>query len=104
MRLFSTDFYHPRVNDNGKSFDTAVSILTIDELPNEYMLWQNIDNASNIDSPEQSIPCNHIISVTYKVVESSTAQNKANRKASSLDKKAKIKNIGNEIQYFFSSF
>lgn len=89
LEIESDHLFISGVNDQGKSFETAVSTLTIDELPEEYMFWQNIDNASNIDSPEQSIPCNHIISVTYKVVESSKAQNKANRKAGSLDKKAK---------------
>lgn len=76
-------------NAEGKSFDSAVSVLTIDSLPSQFHLWDNINNTNNIFHPEQSVPCNHIISVIYKVDEALKAQGRANRKTRSLDKKAK---------------
>ena len=36
---------------------TAVSVLTIEKLPSEFRLWENINNGSNIFSPEQNITC-----------------------------------------------
>lgn len=72
-----------------KKFETVVSVLTIDGLPTEYFLWENINNTNNIFYPEQSIPCNHIISVTYKLDEQAKAQGRANRKTNDLDKKSK---------------
>lgn len=77
------------VNTQGKKFETVASVMTIDELPREYHLWDNINNSNNIFHPEQSIPCNHIISVTYQIEEQTKAQGRANRKTSDLDKKAK---------------
>ena len=77
------------VNSEHRSFETAISVLTIDKLPDEYYLWSNLNNTSNIFHPEQTIPCNHIISVIYKVEESLKAQGKANRKTRDLNKKAK---------------
>ncbi|KTC71398.1 putative conjugative transfer protein TraC, partial [Legionella bozemanae] len=77
------------VNNQGKAFETVASVMTIDGLPSEYHLWDNINNSANIFHPEQSIPCNHIISVTYLVDEQNKAQGRANRKTSDLDKKAK---------------
>ncbi|MFO3571922.1 type IV secretion system protein TraC [Legionella pneumophila serogroup 1] len=77
------------VNNQGKAFETVGSVMTIDGLPSEYHLWDNINNSANIFHPEQSIPCNHIISVTYLVDEQNKAQGRANRKTSDLDKKAK---------------
>ena len=55
------------VNGAGCAYETAVSVLTIDRLPAKFHLWDNINNTNNILHPEQSIPCNHIISVTYLV-------------------------------------
>lgn len=77
------------VDTQGKTFETAVSILTMDALPAKYHLWDNINNSSNIFHPEQNIPCNHIISVVYVVDEQVKAQGRANRKTRDLDKKAK---------------
>ncbi|RUQ96652.1 type IV secretion system protein TraC [Legionella septentrionalis] len=77
------------VNKQGKPYETLVSVLTIDALPSEFHLWSNINNANNIFHPEQSIPCNHIISVTYQVDDLAKAQSRANRKTRDLDKKAK---------------
>lgn len=77
------------VNREGKNFETVVSVLTIDELPREFHLWDNINNTNNIFHPDQSIPCNHIISVIYQIDELAKAQGKANRKTRDLDKKAK---------------
>ena len=76
-------------NTNGKAFETAVSVLTIDELPRAYHLWDTMNNTSNVNNPEQSIPCNHIISVTYVIDEQNRAQGRANRKTRDLDKKSK---------------
>ena len=76
-------------NTNGRPFETAVSVLTIDELPRAYHLWETINNTSNVHNPEQSIPCNHIISVTYVIDEQNRAQGRANRKTRDLDKKSK---------------
>lgn len=77
------------VNEAKLSFETAVSVLTIDRLPRKYHLWDTINNTNNILHPEQSIPCNHIISVTYLVDEQGKAQGRANRKTRDLDKKSK---------------
>lgn len=77
------------VNDKGYAYETAVSVLTIDRLPGEYHLWENINNTSNIFHPDKSIPCNHIVSVTYLVEEQGKAQGRANRKTRDLDKKLK---------------
>ena len=77
------------VNEAGCSYETAVSVLTMDDLPDEYKLWENLNNTTNIFSPEQSIPCNHIVCVTYLVDEPVKAQGRANRKTKDLDKKAK---------------
>lgn len=77
------------VNAEGKAFDSAISVLTIDNLPRQFHLWDGINNTSNIFHPEQSVPCNHIVSVIYKVEESLKAQGRANRKTRGLDKKAK---------------
>lgn len=77
------------VNGVGRAYETAVSVLTIDALPRKYHLWENINNTSNIFHPDQSIPCNHIISVTYLVEEQGRAQGRANRKTRDLDKKSK---------------
>jgi conjugal transfer ATP-binding protein TraC len=77
------------VNDKGCAYETAVSVLTIDRLPGEYHLWENINNTSNIFHPDKSIPCNHIVSVTYLVEEQGKAQGRANRKTRDLDKKSK---------------
>lgn len=71
------------------TYETAVSVLTIDRLPSKFHLWDNINNTNNILHPEQSIPCNHIISVTYLVDEQGKAQGRANRKTRDLDKKSK---------------
>lgn len=76
-------------NATNQNFESSVSVLTIDRLPEKFHLWDNINNASNIFHPEQSIPCNHIISVVYTVDEASKAQGRANRKTRDLDKKAK---------------
>ncbi|KTD47444.1 putative conjugative transfer protein TraC [Legionella quinlivanii] len=77
------------VNHQGKAFETVASVMTIDELPRQYHLWDNINNTNNVFHPEQSIPCNHIISVTYLIEEQTKAQGRANRKTGDLDKKAK---------------
>ncbi|MDP3268086.1 MAG: type IV secretion system protein TraC [Legionella sp.] len=77
------------VNEQGRPYDTAVSVLTIDRLPGEFHLWENINNTSNIFHPDKSIPCNHIVSVTYLVEEQGKAQSRANRKTRDLDKKSK---------------
>ena len=76
------------VND-GESHRTSVSVLTIDSLPAQFHLWDAINNNSNIFHPEQTIPCNHIISVTYVVDEQARAEVRANRKTRDLDKKAR---------------
>lgn len=73
----------------GAPFETKATVLTIDRLPSTFHLWDGINNANNIFHPEQSIPCNHIISVIYTVDEASKAQGKANRKTRDLDKKSK---------------
>ena len=77
------------VNSQGHAYETAVSVLTIDCLPRQYHLWENINNTSNIFHPDKSIPCNHILSVTYLVEEQGKAQGRANRKTRDLDKKSK---------------
>ena len=77
------------VNEVRGAYETAVSVLTIDRLPAKFHLWDNINNTNNILHPEQSIPCNHIISVTYLVDEQGKAQGRANRKTRDLDKKSK---------------
>lgn len=77
------------VNGEACAYETAVSVLTIDRLPAKFHLWDNMNNTNNILHPEQSIPCNHIISVTYLVDEEGKAQGRANRKTRDLDKKAK---------------
>ena len=76
-------------NAEGTPFDSAVTVLTLDRLPNQFHLWECINNTSNIFHPEQSVPCNHIISVIYQVDEPLKAQGRANRKTRGLDKKAK---------------
>jgi conjugal transfer ATP-binding protein TraC len=77
------------VNTSGQSYETAVSVLTIDRLPDEFRLGQGLNSSSNIFHPEQSIPCNHIISVVYAVDEQARAEGRANRKTRDLDKKAR---------------
>ena len=76
------------IDDKGKSYQTAVSTLTLDRLPEEFHLWDNINNTCNIFSKEQRIQCNHIISVIYKVEDQAKAISKTNRKTRDLDKKA----------------
>ncbi|STX81259.1 type-IV secretion system protein TraC [Legionella busanensis] len=76
-------------NNKGKSFETAVSVLTIDKLPANYHLWYNVNNNNFIFEKGQNIPCNHIISVIYKVDKQASALTRANRKTRDLDKKAK---------------
>lgn len=76
-------------NTKGVAFKTAVSVLTMDELPRAYHLWDTLNNTSNVNNPEQTIPCNHIISVTYVIDEQNRAQQRANRKTRDLDKKSK---------------
>lgn len=77
------------VSSKGRPYDTAVSVLTIDKLPRELKLYGNINNTCNIFNPEQSIRCNHLISVIYQVEDAQKAQGKANRKTRDLDKKSK---------------
>ena len=77
------------VNAKGEAFETAVSVLTIDKLPDAFHLWDNANNSANVFHPEQRIPCNHIISVTYLVDEQLRAQGRANRKTRDLDKKSR---------------
>jgi conjugal transfer ATP-binding protein TraC len=77
------------VNRDSAPFETAVSVLTIDKLPDNYHLWDNINNTSNVFEPNQNIACNHIISVVYIVDEQARAHSKANRKTRDLDKKSK---------------
>ncbi|HAU1234347.1 TPA: type IV secretion system protein TraC [Legionella pneumophila] len=77
------------VNESGRAYETAVSVLTIDRLPRQYCLWENINNTSNIFHPDKRISCNHIISVIYLVEEQGRAQGRANRKTRDLDKKSK---------------
>ncbi len=77
------------VNASTGAFETMASVMTIDALPSEYCLWNNINNSTNVEFPEQSIPCNHIISVIYQIDEQTKAQRRANRKTGDLDKKAK---------------
>lgn len=74
---------------DGKGFETAVSVLTIDKLPQTFHLWDNVNNSNYIFEKGQSIPCNHIISVIYKVDKQAHALGRANRKTRDLDKKAK---------------
>lgn len=76
-------------NRSGKNYETAVSVMTIDKLPAEFHLWDNVNNSSFIFDKGQNIPCNHIISVTYKVDKQSSAISRANRKTRDLNKKAK---------------
>lgn len=75
-------------NSKNKRFTSEVTVLSLDELPESYAMWNNIDNSSNITSPEQSLSCNHIISVTYEVAEAVKAQRKAVRRANDYEKKA----------------
>ena len=77
------------VDSKGKAYDTEISVLTIDKLPDDYKIWENINNTNNIFAPQKNIACNHIISVTYVVEEQAKAETKANRKTADLDKKAK---------------
>jgi len=77
------------VNVLGSDYETAISVLTIDRLPSEYHLWDNINNTSNIFHPDKSIPCNHIISVIYTIEEQAKAERRANHKTRDLDKKSK---------------
>lgn len=77
------------VNAGGKPYEVGVSVLTIDRLPDKFHLWEGLNNGSNIFHPEQSIPCNHVISVIYVVDEQARAEGRANRKTRDLDKKAR---------------
>lgn len=89
VKIKNDSLYLRGVNATGKPYETAASVLTIDSLPAEYHFWDNINNTCNIRDPHKSIPCNHIISVTYRVEEQGKAQTRANRKTRDLDKKAK---------------
>ncbi len=77
------------VNNDNKNFETAVTVFSITKLPKELMLWNNVNNYANIFELEQSIPCNHIISVIYKVDDQTRAYTRANIKTRDLSKKAK---------------
>ncbi|HEM6962640.1 TPA: type IV secretion system protein TraC [Legionella pneumophila] len=77
------------LSEQGHKFETVATVMTIDQLPQHFHLWDNINNSNNILFSDQSIPCNHIISVTYQIDEQNKAQSRANRKTSDLDKKAK---------------
>lgn len=72
----------------GKPFSSHVSVLTLSKLPASFRLWDNINNSNNVYEQGQSIQCNHIISVTYKVDDQAQAFSRANRKTRDLDKKA----------------
>lgn len=76
-------------DSEGKSFSSSVSVLTLSKLPQQFCLWDNINNSNNVYEQGQSIQCNHIISVTYKVDDQARALSRANRKTRDLDKKAK---------------
>jgi conjugal transfer ATP-binding protein TraC len=77
------------VSEQGHSYTSTVTSLTLDELPEYYRLSDTVNNSNNIHHPDQCVPCNHIISVTYQLEEPVRAQNKANRKTWDLDKKSK---------------
>ena len=73
----------------GVPYTSELTCLTLDELPEYYRLSDTVNNTNNIHHPDQCVPCNHIISVTYQLDEPVRAQNKANRKTWDLDKKAR---------------
>ncbi|ALA26639.1 type IV secretion system protein TraC [Piscirickettsia salmonis] len=72
-----------------ESFETEISVLTLDKMPTSYQLWNNINNCSNIFNSEYGIHCNHIVSVIYKIDDHGKALGKAGRKTRDLTKKAK---------------
>ncbi|WP_230382706.1 type IV secretion system protein TraC [Piscirickettsia salmonis] len=72
-----------------QSFETAISVLTLDKMPATYQIWNNINNCSNIFNNEYGIHCNHIVSVVYRVDDHGKALGKANRKTRDLTKKSK---------------
>ncbi|MCF6808560.1 type IV secretion system protein TraC [Thiotrichales bacterium 19S9-12] len=74
---------------NGKSYQTDISVLTIDKLPSSFRLWENINNTSNIFDTLYHINCNHIITAIYKLDEHGKALSKANRKTRDLTKKSR---------------
>jgi len=76
-------------NDQGRHFETDISVLTMEKLPGEFCLWQNIDAANNIFNKEYGVNCNHIISVTYVLDSHQKALSKANHKTRDLTKKSK---------------
>ena len=72
----------------GQGYLTEASVLTLAALPDSYELWRNIDNSNNVFEPNQSIQCNHIISVIYKVDDQAKALQRTNRKARDFSNKA----------------
>lgn len=76
-------------DDNGKAFETDITVLTLDKMPSSFEIWNNINNTSNIFNPDYNINCNYIITAIYKVDDHGKALSKANRKTRDLTKKAK---------------
>ena len=79
------------VNGDLTNSTTAVTVLTMAEPPVEFSLNMNSDLVNNIFEKHATITCNHIVSVIYKSENQAKAQFIANRKTSSLNKKANSK-------------
>jgi conjugal transfer ATP-binding protein TraC len=75
-------------NEDSKPYKTAITVLTLDKVPTEFHIWDNINSSANIFDFEYSVPCNHIITATYLMDDQGKALTKANRKTRDLSKKA----------------
>lgn len=83
--------YLDGLNGDLTNTTTAVTVLTMAEPPVEFSLNMNSDLVNNIFEKHATITCNHIVSVIYKSENQAKAQFIANRKTSSLNKKANSK-------------
>lgn len=77
------------LNQPGKAPSSArVMNFMLEKNPDMFMLWQGGDNISNLLSPDLSISCPFIVTMTLLVEEQEAAQNEANLKFMERDKKA----------------
>ena len=78
-----------RLGHNGKETVTRVTSYHLERDPEIAFLWTSADNYANLLSPELSISCPFVITLTLMVEDQVKTQNEANLKFMDLEKKSK---------------
>ena len=73
---------------NGQKSKTRIMNFMLESNPDLFMLWQGGDNIANLQTPDLSVACPFVLTMTLEAEEQVASQNEATRNFFDLDKKA----------------